>query len=559
MGNDPINTGDNDSPATVILKKWPDALKKDDAAPSKNDSGTKENNDVQSQTTRPLLQSATSPEELDKLLHGRIILREPFKDLSQEEEEEEEEDSSSEEEDHYKQIEEDEYEDDEVATDNIPSVTEETTDNDSIDIYDISSEMEALKKRQHTKNESNSILSEFGMCPLMICLVFILRVIVIEDPTSSPIQIILIVLMHDYLEYDMDSNDVEGHQSVINRFRERWAKVGDNINLGQPPDGNALGHFFLAFGTLATMLFTDGGDVVDKMDPRNHTLSFMYRNILQDYLHYLGYNCTQEEADRIGNLYFTRSDAFPECGPNKAGPYHKQIIARFKAFCDKFKDRLKIPGTSIIESVEYTYFNGIHISALVGSLDLCFRAQLTKLTTNETLRVLVHSRRVLGLVFKVEEGKHLYDVRFCKRITICPAPHPNSAQRWITTFPLKIIRKIDISYSHACLLLAERLGLSGNKSRSWNARYMLVKNKNNETSNEAKKKIEMIDETNQRTRDTNKRTREVNQRTRDTNKRTREVNKRTRDTNKQINKRAKIRKRQEKFKQAKAAKAAKAG
>jgi hypothetical protein len=531
MGNDPI------TPATVILKKWPDALKKDDAAPSKNDSGTKENNDVQSsQTKRTLLQSAASPEELDELLHGRVIPREPFRDISQEEEEEV---SSSDEEEQYKQIEEDEYEDDEVATGNIPSVTEETTDNDSIDIYDISSEMEALKKRQNTKKESNSILNEYGLCPLMICLVFILRVIVIEDPTSSPIQIILIVLMHDYLEYDMDSNDVEGHQSVINRFRERWAKVGKNINMGQPPDGNALGHFFLAFGTLATMLFTDGGDAVDKMDPLNHTLSFMYRNILQDYLHYLGYKCTQEEADRIGNRFFTRSDAFPECGPNKAAPYHKQIIARFKAFCHKFKDRLLIPGTSIIESVEYTHFNGIHISALVGSLDLCFRAQLTKLTTNETLRVLVHSSRVLGMVFKVEEGKHLYDVRFCKRITICPAPHPNSAQKWITTFPLKIIRKIDISYSHACLLLAERLGLSGNKSRSWNARYMLVKNKNNETSNEAKKKIEMIDETNQRTRDTNQRTREVK--------------KRTREINKQINQSVRLQKRAKKFMQAKAA------
>src|SRR6056300_1554907 len=97
MGNDPINTGDNDSPATIILKKWPDALKKDDAAPSKNDSSANENNDVQSQTTKPLLQAA-SPEELDKLLHGRIIPREPFREISQEEEEEEEVSSSEEEE-----------------------------------------------------------------------------------------------------------------------------------------------------------------------------------------------------------------------------------------------------------------------------------------------------------------------------------------------------------------------------------------------------------------------------------------------------------------------------
>ena len=129
--------------------------------------------------------------------------------------------------------------------------------------------------------------------------------------------------------------------------------------------------------------------------------------------------------------------------------YLKQLEARFRIFCKRFKDRLIIDRGMEIDGKWYTQYEGIHISALVGLLDVILRALLTKAKTNEPLRLLIHSKRIRHLFFNVKPGTHEFDVLTTVWLIICPFVHPNYHQIWLSKLGIALIKKLDLSYSAA--------------------------------------------------------------------------------------------------------------
>ena len=177
-------------------------------------------------------------------------------------------------------------------------------------------------------------------------------------------------------------------------------------------------------------------------------------DILRDYLFRIGYRVTQDEVQALFHQKgYTVSDAGTECGflgnGNKQAVYLKQLKARYRIFCKRFEDRLIIDGGMKIGGKKYTQYEGIHISALVGLLDVILHALLTKAKTNEPLSLLIHSKRIRHLFFNVKPGTHEFYVLTTVWLIICPFVHPNYHQIWLTKLTQDLVQKLDRSYSTA--------------------------------------------------------------------------------------------------------------
>eukprot|EP00984_Skeletonema_dohrnii_P003200 scaffold1065_cov114-Skeletonema_dohrnii-CCMP3373.AAC.9 len=336
-----------------------------------------------------------------------------------------------------------------------------TTNNRTIQCYELSERLHNKARLSYAKKDaSDSILNGYFWNQPMINLPIILRNILIRvgDLNEIGIYVVLAVLMYEYVEYEMKSTSPEEHMRIIKWFRDKWAMVGDHINLGQFPNGRILMHSCTAFGTADDVDNPYATDKVDKINLNNHTMRHMGQSIVYDHLTaLLGEDAlTKDEAEGIVNEHTTRSDLFTEIGlvgnGNEASDYHKQLKLRHDPFCKNYKHLLKIVGQAFFEMREVKHYTGYHISALIGGLDLVMRAELTLKTTKRTLTVNMQSTRS-GECLLNYAGNDDFDVRFNGNITVCRSIHPNRYERWLTTLSLDVIKKIAYSHSVAWMPL----------------------------------------------------------------------------------------------------------
>lgn len=176
--------------------------------------------------------------------------------------------------------------------------------------------------------------------------------------------------------------------------------------------------------------------------------------MLHDYLKAAGYNeCTKEDARKFASEFMTKSDTWIESGlvgeGNKWSVYEEQVNTRFKEFCAKFKEELQVPnGKSIIEKQPYDNFEGVHIVAAAGLLNVVLSALLTLGKHRQPLHLLVASTRAVKLLFDCTG--HKFDVIESKMIVICPHIHPNDHHTYLHKYKDDDqLEKLDLSYSTA--------------------------------------------------------------------------------------------------------------
>lgn len=185
-------------------------------------------------------------------------------------------------------------------------------------------------------------------------------------------------------------------------------------------------------------------------------LLFYLADILHDYLKAAGYNeCTKEEARNFASEYMTKLDTWIESGlvgkGNEWTVYEEQVNARFKEFCSKFKQELRVPNNekSKIDGRSYGNFEGVHIVAAAGLLNVILAALLTIHKHREKKnRLLVASTRAAKLLFDCTG--HKFDVIESNMIAICPHIHPNEHQTYLSEYENDDqLEKLDFSYSTA--------------------------------------------------------------------------------------------------------------
>lgn len=308
-----------------------------------------------------------------------------------------------------------------------------------------------------------NVLGEFFLIhPIMIDCLFKLRHIYVDNPDKEcPIQILLIISMLEFIvAYALSETGGTSLQEYITFIREQWGLVGEYINLGTVPDGKLVLHL-LAFCTKECIQYT-GTDALDKMMKNNHTLRYSDRFVFRDHLLAAGFDCDEEECQRIAMEHIAKSDGWIEAGlvgeeGNDWSDYEKQLDVRFQEFCEDFEYELVITdGPSIITLKRYNHFRGVHIIGAAGLLNVLLRALLAfeKSENRKALSVLVESTRVRDLFFVCKDNKHQLDVFGTSMIHIHPFTHPNHHQRFLTSgFNEAEIWKLDHSYSEAHRLL----------------------------------------------------------------------------------------------------------
>lgn len=179
-----------------------------------------------------------------------------------------------------------------------------------------------------------------------------------------------------------------------------------------------------------------------------------FTDIFKDYLEVGGYPCSKDESQQFSSNHTTKADTWIESGlikkGNKWGPYKKQVNARYETTCTLFKDRLKIQnGPSVIDGVEHTHYEGVHIVAAAGLLNLVLAALLTVEMHGKPPHVVVLSVRARRLLFNCEN--HIFDVvaKNNQFIVLCPYIHPNSHQMFLDNYTDEERKKLDKSYSTA--------------------------------------------------------------------------------------------------------------
>lgn len=183
-------------------------------------------------------------------------------------------------------------------------------------------------------------------------------------------------------------------------------------------------------------------------------LLFYLVDILHDYLKAAGYNeCTEEDARKFASEFMTKSDTWIESGlvgkGNNWTVYEDQVNTRFEEFCTKFKEELQVPnnGKSVIDNRTYRNFEGVHIVAAAGLLNVILSALLTLGKHQERLHLLVASTRATKLLFDCKG--HKFDVIESNLIVICPHIHPNEHQKYLSKYETDEHKKLDVSYSTA--------------------------------------------------------------------------------------------------------------
>ena len=164
-----------------------------------------------------------------------------------------------------------------------------------------------------------------------------------------------------------------------------------------------------------------------------------FKDMFKEYLAALGYNVANEELLRLFREHCTLSDLFIECGQRGKGnvwkDYEKQLVDRYKRFCEKFESRL---GS----------FTGKDITSVAGLCDIVLRAGLTFSKTRQPMRLVVLSNIVCRQLFRQEVGQ--FDVMYAHGgpIVICTSDHPNHIQNWLTNLNRSAIEKLDLSISY---------------------------------------------------------------------------------------------------------------